>query len=55
MVFDLDMITALYGQIPKKVEAARKLLNRPLTLTEKILYAHLARQPTKPAAASTAR
>lgn len=49
MVFDLDMIIALYGQIPQKVEAARKLLNRPLTLTEKILYAHLAKQPTKPA------
>lgn len=41
MLFDLDMIKAVYSALPGKVEAARKLAGRPLTLTEKILYAHL--------------
>jgi aconitate hydratase len=41
MVFDLDMIKALYARFPERVEAARKALGRPLTLTEKILYTHL--------------
>lgn len=41
MVFDLDMIKTVYATIPAKIENARKLLNRPMTLTEKILYSHL--------------
>jgi aconitate hydratase len=41
MVFDLDMIKAVYAALPSKVQAARQLTGRPLTLTEKILYAHL--------------
>jgi aconitate hydratase len=41
MVFDLDMIRKAYAALPGKVEAARKLTGRPLTLSEKILYAHL--------------
>ncbi|MNU22789.1 Aconitate hydratase [compost metagenome] len=41
MAFDLDLIKKVYAEMPAKIEAARKLLNRPLTLTEKILYAHL--------------
>ncbi|MGN7720960.1 aconitate hydratase [Chitinophaga sp. 22620] len=41
MVFDIDMIKKLYAALPGKVEATRKLLGRPLTLAEKILYAHL--------------
>src|ERR1041384_2793623 len=41
MVFDLDLIKKLYEELPAKVAAARKLTGRPLTLTEKILYAHL--------------
>lgn len=41
MAFDIEMIKALYEKMPSKVEAARKLLGRPLTLTEKILYSHL--------------
>lgn len=41
MVFDLDMIKAVYDRMPSRIEAARKAVNRPLTLTEKILYAHL--------------
>ncbi|MCU0416866.1 MAG: aconitate hydratase [Cytophagaceae bacterium] len=41
MAFDLEMIKEVYARIPQRVEAAKKLLGRPLTLTEKILYAHL--------------
>jgi aconitate hydratase len=41
MVFDLEMIKTVYAKFPERIEAARKLLGRPLTLTEKILYAHL--------------
>jgi aconitate hydratase len=41
MAFDIDMIRKVYSQLPSKIEAARKLVGRPLTLTEKILYAHL--------------
>jgi len=41
MVFDLDIIKSLYAGIAQKVEIARKLVGRPLTLTEKILYTHL--------------
>ena len=41
MPFDLDLIKKVYAGLPGKIEAARTLLNRPLTLTEKVLYAHL--------------
>ncbi len=41
MVFDLDMIKALYSQMPSRIAKARKVVNRPLTLSEKILYSHL--------------
>lgn len=41
MAFDIEMIKELYNKLPEKVNNARKLLGRPLTLTEKILYAHL--------------
>ena len=41
MVFNLDMIKKVYASYPQRVEAARKVLNRPLTFTEKILYTHL--------------
>ena len=41
MIFDIDMIKKIYSGLPGKVEAARKLLGRPLTLTEKVLYTHL--------------
>jgi len=41
MAFDIDMIREVYKNLPSKVEAARKLIGRPLTLTEKILYSHL--------------
>ena len=41
MAFDIEMIKAIYAQLPSRVAAARKLVGRPLTLTEKILYSHL--------------
>ncbi len=41
MAFDIEMIKSLYSKMPARVEAARKLLGRPLTVTEKILYSHL--------------
>jgi aconitate hydratase len=41
MIFNLDMIKEVYAQLSDKVDAARKLTNKPLTLSEKILYAHL--------------
>ena len=49
MAFDIEMIKKVYAEFPTKVAAARKLLGRPLTLAEKILYAHLAETlPAKP-------
>ncbi|MBK8624758.1 MAG: aconitate hydratase [Saprospiraceae bacterium] len=41
MAFDIEMIKASYSAFPAKIEAARRVLGRPLTLSEKILYAHL--------------
>jgi aconitate hydratase len=40
-MFDADLIEKVYEHLPKRVEAAKKKLNRPLTYAEKILYAHL--------------
>ncbi|MGV3766415.1 MAG: aconitate hydratase [Chitinophagaceae bacterium] len=36
----MDLIKKVYGELPGKVAAARQLLGRPMTLAEKILYAH---------------
>ncbi len=41
MAFDIEMIKGVYARFPERVEAAKKLLGRPMTLAEKILYAHL--------------
>ena len=41
MAFDIEMIKEVYAQIPSRIAAARKVVGKPLTLTEKILYAHL--------------
>jgi aconitate hydratase len=41
MAFDLQMIKTVYSRFGERVEAARKVVGKPLTLTEKILYAHL--------------
>ncbi|MEY3398797.1 MAG: Aconitate hydratase, partial [Bacteroidota bacterium] len=40
-VFDLDMIKSVYDRFPSRIDAARKIVGKPLTLSEKILYAHL--------------
>ncbi|RNI27133.1 aconitate hydratase [Rufibacter immobilis] len=41
MAFDVDMIKAVYANLGDRISAARKAVGRPLTQTEKILYAHL--------------
>ncbi|HTB52271.1 MAG TPA: aconitate hydratase [Ferruginibacter sp.] len=41
MAFDIEMIKKVYANFGTRVEAARKVTGKPLTLTEKILYAHL--------------
>ncbi|RZK79384.1 MAG: aconitate hydratase [Pedobacter sp.] len=41
MAFDIEMIKKVYANFGPRVEAARKLVGRPLTLSEKILYSHL--------------
>jgi aconitate hydratase len=41
MAFDIDMIKAVYAKYPERVETARKIVGKPLTLSEKILYTHL--------------
>ncbi|MBT7034267.1 MAG: aconitate hydratase [Flavobacteriales bacterium] len=41
MAFDINMIRNFYQTYPLKVAKARELLGHPLTLSEKVLYAHL--------------
>ncbi|TDO21811.1 aconitate hydratase [Pedobacter duraquae] len=41
MAFDIEMIKKVYANFAPRIEAARKLVGRPLTLSEKILYTHL--------------
>lgn len=41
MTFDIDMIKKVYQALPNKMERVRKVINRPLSLAEKILYTHL--------------
>ena len=41
MAFDIEMIKKLYSTFSSRVDAARKVTGKSLTLTEKILYAHL--------------
>lgn len=41
MAFDIEMIKKVYGNMAERVDKARELVGRPLTLSEKILYAHL--------------
>jgi len=48
MIFNLDMIKEVYAKLPARVDAAKKMLGRPMTLAEKILYAHLASDLDKP-------
>ena len=41
MTFDIEMIKKVYDRMPERVDKARSIVGRPLTLAEKILYAHL--------------
>ena len=41
MTFDIDMIRKVYERYPESIAAARKVVGKPLTLSEKILYVHL--------------
>lgn len=41
MAFDIDMIKGVYAQMADRVDAAREIVGKPLTLSEKILYNHL--------------
>ncbi len=41
MAFDIDMIKNVYARMGERIDEARKVVRRPLTLAEKILYAHL--------------
>ena len=49
MAFDIDMIKKVYSQFPERISQARKVVGKPLTLSEKILYAHLWEESTNTA------
>ena len=49
MAFDLEMIRNVYARFGERIEAARKNTGKPLTLSEKILYAHLWENPSSQA------
>lgn len=48
MLFDLELIEKVYSNFVERVDHARKILSRPLTYAEKILYAHSWEIPTRP-------
>lgn len=48
MTMNFDVIQKFYEELPVKINAARQLLNRPLTFTEKVLYSHLWSPTVKP-------
>ncbi|MFO7524009.1 MAG: aconitate hydratase [Ignavibacteriaceae bacterium] len=41
MTSNIDMITQIYSTYRKKIGQIRKVINKPLTYTEKVLYSHL--------------
>jgi len=41
MAFDIDVIRTLYSEMSSRIEDAKKVIGKPLTLSEKILYSHL--------------
>ncbi|MCC6398440.1 MAG: aconitate hydratase, partial [Bacteroidetes bacterium] len=49
MIHDLDLIERIYSRTPGRIRAAKRIVGRPLTLTEKILYAHCWRPVKSPA------
>ena len=48
MIHDIEMIERVYGGLTERLQRVRQLFGRPLTLTEKILGAHLADELTEP-------
>lgn len=49
MPFDLDMLKKVYASYPERMKLVRRVVNTPLTLTEKILYSHLVKPMETPA------
>lgn len=47
MTADIEMIKNIYSQLRNKINLTRKIVGKPLTYVEKILYAHLWESPTK--------
>jgi len=48
-MFDLDMIKGVYARMADQIKMAQSVLNRPMTLAEKVLYSHLFDgKPTEP-------
>jgi aconitate hydratase len=47
-MFDLDLVKKIYSGFKARVNYAKKILNRPMTYAEKILYAHLWNKTDKP-------
>ena len=43
MVFDLNMIKKVYHEMENRIKSARNILDRPLLLSEKILYSHMSK------------
>ena len=41
MIVSAEIIKSFYEELPAKIDKARKILEHPLTLSEKILYSHL--------------
>ncbi|MDP5101771.1 MAG: aconitase family protein, partial [Nonlabens sp.] len=41
MAFDIEMIKEVYANMPERINKAREIVGKPLTLAEKILYSHL--------------
>lgn len=41
MIFDFEMVKSVYSTFKERVDRARQILARPMTLAEKILYSHL--------------
>ena len=48
MTANLDMIEKVYSEMKNKQDAAKAILNRPMTYTEKVLYAHLWESVSRP-------
>ena len=41
MAFDIDVIKTLYSHMSSRIDYAKKVIGKPLTLSEKVLYSHL--------------